>query len=401
MQVNMVQRAVGQGGLHWGELSLGQKPIRWVYDCGSNQVDALQREIGSVAKGGEIDLLFLSHFDSDHINGVDLLLSQVKIHEVVLPYLDQETLVAIIARDAARGALTGAFVEAVSDLASWFGSRGVETVTFVQSGDEGDGDGPDVPRAPDLGGDGDCATKWTKAPKLEHGPVAALGQSLAKMQQVTRGASLLVTAAGANVNWALIPYVHKPSASLMKAFNDALDAEFGKNKDKKEIAQLAKNPSTRRKLRKCYDTLWTDHNLISMTLYTGPIDQTEMDVCIRMPRRHRYWRIYHEWPGGGGWMLTGDAHLDRLRRRQNFLKFYSRFAGLIGVLMLPHHGSVHNHSDEVLYAMPNLLMGFAAAGANRYGHPHKEVREAVCAYTHFHRVDQKLFNQIVMNVRMR
>lgn len=116
---------------------MAKKPLRWVYDCGSNQADALQREIGSIARGGEIDLLFLSHLDSDHVNGVDLLLSQVKVHEVVLPYLDEETLVAIIARDAARGALTGVFVEAVSDLAGWFGSRGVETVTFVEGSDEG------------------------------------------------------------------------------------------------------------------------------------------------------------------------------------------------------------------------------------------------------------------------
>lgn len=92
---------LGQGGLHWGELTLGQKSLRWVYDCGSNQTDALKREIGTVARGGDIDLLFLSHFDSDHINGVDLLLSQVKVREVVLPYLKEEILVAIIARDAA------------------------------------------------------------------------------------------------------------------------------------------------------------------------------------------------------------------------------------------------------------------------------------------------------------
>lgn len=42
MQVRMVQHAVGQGGLHCGELTLGQKPLRWVYDCGSNQADALK-----------------------------------------------------------------------------------------------------------------------------------------------------------------------------------------------------------------------------------------------------------------------------------------------------------------------------------------------------------------------
>jgi beta-lactamase superfamily II metal-dependent hydrolase len=102
-------------------------------------------------------------------------------------------------------------------------------------------------------------------------------------------------------------------------------------------------------------------------------------------------------------MLTGDAHLDGLRRRQRFLKFYQRFTRLTKVLMLPHHGSIHNHSDEVLNAMPELRVGFAAAGPNSYGHPHKEVRHAVRAHPHafFHQVDEKQFNQIVMKVMKR
>jgi hypothetical protein len=403
MQVKMVQHAVGQGGLHCGELTLGHKPLRWVYDCGSNQADALKREISSIAEGDEIDLLFLSHFDSDHVNGVDLLLSQVKVHEVVLPYLNEETLVAIIARDAARGALTGVLVEAVSDLAGWFGSRGVETVTFVDSSDEGEGDGPDVPEALDRGGDGDCSTKWTGDTEsvLEFSSVTEVGEGVARMRRVTQNGTLLVITPGGHLNWVLIPYVHKPSAALMKAFNDALVAEFGNGMHKKIIAQSAKDPEVRKKLRNCYDELWVDHNLISMSLYSGPISQERLDIDIRICTRRPYWHMHHEWPGCGGWMLTGDAHLNGLRRRQRFLKFYSRFIGLINMLMLPHHGSIHNHSDELLHALPELRVGFAAAGPNSYGHPHNEVRDAVRTHhdAYFHQVDQRQFNQIVMIVR--
>ncbi len=405
MQVRMVQHTVGQGGLHYGELTLGQKPLRWVYDCGSNQADALKREIGSVARSGDIDLLILSHLDSDHVNGVDQLLSQVRVREVVLPYLNQDTLVAIIARDAARGALTGVLIEAVGDLSGWFGSRGVETVTFVDYSDDEGGDGPDVPDAPDGGGDGDCTGKWTgeTEPALVSGSASQTGEGTAQLRRVSQGAALVVTTPGGLLNWALVPYVHKPSTALMKAFNDALDAEFGKSTDKKTLAQTAKNPTVRARLRDCYDALWVDHNLISMTLYCGPTRPENMEIDIRILPRHPYWHRHQEWSECGGWMLTGDAHLDGLRRRQRFLKFYQRFTGLTKVLMLPHHGSIHNHSDEVLNAMPELRVGFAAAGPNSYGHPHKEVRHAVRAhpYACFHQVDDKQFNQIVMKVRKR
>ncbi|WP_031326349.1 ComEC/Rec2 family competence protein [Rhodobacter capsulatus] len=405
MRVRMVQHAVGQGGLHCGELTLGQKPLRWVYDCGSNQADALKREVGSIARDGEIDLLFLSHLDSDHVNGVDLLLSQVKVREVILPYLNEEALVATIARDVSRGALTGVLVEAVSDLSGWFGSRGVETVTFVDDSDDEGGDGPDVPDAPAGGGDGDCTAKWTgePAPFPETSYVAQTGAGIAKMRRAFLGAALLVMTPGGRLNWALVPYVHKPSAALMKAFNDALDAEFGKGTDKKAIAQLAKDPAIRERLRNCYDALWADHNLISMTLYSGPIKPESMEIDISICRRYPYWHPHHEWADCGGWMLTGDAHLDGLRRRRRFLKFYRRFLGLTNIFMVPHHGSVHNHSDEVLNAMPELRVGYAAAGPNNYGHPHNEVRDSVRAhrYAFFHQMDHRRFNQIVMTVRKR
>ena len=408
MKVTMVQHTVGQGGLHYGELTLGQKPLRWVYDCGSNQADALKREIGSVARSGDIDLLFLSHLDSDHVNGVDLLLSQVQIREVVLPYLDQETLVATIARDAARGALTGLLIEAVSDLPGWFGSRGVETVTFVEYRDDEDdegGDGPVVLDPPDGGSDGDCTGVWTveKKPALVSGTASQTGEGIAQLQRVSPGAALVVETPDRQLNWALVPYVHKPSTALMKAFNDALDAKFGKDTDKKNLAQTAKNPTVRARLRDCYDALWIDHNLISMALYCGPTRPENLEIDIRIPLRHPCWHRHQDCSGCGGWMLTGDAHLDSLRRRQRFLKFYQHFTHLTKVLMLPHHGSIHNHSDQVLNKMPELRVGFAAAGPNSYGHPHKEVRYAVRAhpYAFFHQVDEKQFNQIVMTVMKR
>ena len=405
MHVRMVQHPVGQGGLHYGELTLGQKPLRWVYDCGSNQIDALTREITSVARNGNIDLLFISHLDSDHINGIDKLLSQVQVKEVVLPYLNQEALLAIIARDAARGTLTGVLVEAVNDLPGWFGSRGVKTVTSVEYSDDEGGDGPDIPDVSDGGGDGDCTGEWTD--KSEPEPVSdttsQIGKGTAQFRGVSSGSALSVKASNKFLNWALIPYVHNPYPARMKAFNDALDDKFGKNIDKNSLAQRAKEPTVRADLRDCYDALWGNHNLISMTLYCGPTRPENMEIDIHIPslHLHPYWYGY-QWPESGGWMLTGDAHLDGLRRRQRFLKFYQRFTGLTKVLMLPHHGSIHNQSDEVLNAMPKLQVAFAAAGPNSYGHPHKEVRYAVRAHpsAFFHQVDEKQFNQIEMKLRV-
>jgi hypothetical protein len=61
LRVTMTQHAVGQGGLASGTIGVGGSPLRWVYDCGSDQPRPLCREIRRVARGGELRHLFLSH----------------------------------------------------------------------------------------------------------------------------------------------------------------------------------------------------------------------------------------------------------------------------------------------------------------------------------------------------
>lgn len=400
MQVRMVQHAVGQGGLFSGELTSQGKPLRWVYDCGSNQRDALRREIKTVTDGGDIDMLFLSHLDSDHVGGVDELLSQIKVREVVLPYLNESILLAIMARDASSGALSGTFIEATNDFSAWFGSRGVETITFVGgTADDDDEDGPFLPFDPRDDRAGECSPKWTRPPEaateLVLDPILhGLSERVAIMQAPPGAAVQLMTPKGA-LNWALIPYVHLPSAKQMRAFEQALENAFGTPLDKRAIVANAKNSSVRDKLRDCYDSLWLDHNLITMTLYCGPVIAHRGDVSLSSFRYHPRWR--HE---AGGWMLTGDAHLDGLRRRQRFLNYYRRVTPLTNVLMLPHHGAINNHSDLVLDAMPNLIVGYAAAGPNSYGHPHKDVKDAVNGLprAQFHRVSKHCSHRLKITV---
>jgi hypothetical protein len=219
MQVRMVQHAVGQGGLFSGKLTMQGKSLCWAYDCGSNQRDALRREIKTVADGGDIDMLFLSHLDSDHVGGIDELLGQVKVREVVLPYLNEQFVLATMARDASSGALSGTFIEATNDLSAWFGSRGVETITFVGGSDEDDGrDGPNLPFDPSEGGEGECKAEWTKprqaATELFVDPnrTQSSSEAVAKMMQVAPGAAVQLSTPKGAINWALIPYLHLPSA---------------------------------------------------------------------------------------------------------------------------------------------------------------------------------------------
>jgi hypothetical protein len=67
-----------------------------VYDCGTNTADVksrLKKEVHSALKTEDVDILFISHFDADHVNGIEFLKPEV----IVLPILsDDEKLILSI-----------------------------------------------------------------------------------------------------------------------------------------------------------------------------------------------------------------------------------------------------------------------------------------------------------------
>ena len=418
MRVELKQHAVGQGGLFSGCLSLDNRrsEIRWIYDCGSNQRDPLMREIASVSSSETIDLLFLSHLDSDHISGVDRLLNRYHVREVVLPYInDDDVLLAVLAQDVVRGRLSGLFVDAVSDLASWFGNHGVKTLTFVRSrGDDAEGNDdlvfPDPDKDREDKSENLIKVGWTKEPiPSEEETTVSEGQGKqtdppARTQEVTPDAMLGFHESGVLLNWVLVPYVHTPSKQRMKAFRDKLEKTFGKPLDKNAILNEARTEKGRKKIRKCYEKLWRDHNLITMTLYSGTIPDTGYwkTRCTRhfLYEGCLYGDCLLKGDRESGWLLTGDADLGRKKRRKSFLDHYRQMHHCIKVLMMPHHGSRPSFSPLLLKAFPNLRIGYAAAGTNSYGHPHCEVKAAVEKHpkAYFRLVNEDLSTQLIIRL---
>ncbi|MGX2969375.1 MBL fold metallo-hydrolase [Ursidibacter sp. B-7004-1] len=86
--------AVGQGLFSSGKvLSGGNTAFSWVYDCGtSSDKGTLHKAIADMKKeypNEMIDLLAISHFDIDHIKGIDELLKNRKVRYWLLPYYPQ------------------------------------------------------------------------------------------------------------------------------------------------------------------------------------------------------------------------------------------------------------------------------------------------------------------------
>jgi hypothetical protein len=203
---------------------------------------------------------------------------------------------------------------------------------------------------------------------------------------------ILLNSSAGVLNWVLLPHVHTLNALQRNKPRQSPEAEFGAPLNAGEIAQAARTKDGRQRLRRCYNALWVDQNLISMTLYQGPLRGEDfiaiyprLQICSRQ----------------AAWILTGDAHLERRLRRDAFAQRYRPVLEQVGALMLPHHGATANFDRELLDLFPELRVGFAAAGRNGYGHPHEGVRQAVRATRHgrFIRVGSAVKSSLSVEVR--
>lgn len=227
-----VQFPVGQGGFHVSflvehGLSLGIAPFvgepafAWVYDCGSNQQDVLIEQIQTIADA-RLDMLFLSHLDSDHVVGVDkLLLAADSIDEVILPYLGDVEWALHLAAAVRRGSLSGTFIDLVASPSDWFGARGVQRITYIDGYSEDD-EGPDGPDPIDPTGDveivrdgkrGRLKSSWTRSSPLVS-PSGPLGS--VEIIRVPKGGVAPISGARGQLNWVLSPFAFKLLISNQK-----------------------------------------------------------------------------------------------------------------------------------------------------------------------------------------
>jgi len=387
-----VQFPVGQGGFHMGWLKEHSQPVHvapflgnplftWAYDCGSDQLSVLEREIKSV-QGAQIDMLFLSHLDDDHVVGVDkLLVAADEVKEVVLPYLGDDEWALHLASGASSGSLSGTFIDLVSNPTDWFGARGVKRITYVDGYDE-DGDGPDGPDPIDPSGEDRKSLEredkllksvWTRVVSRTS-YTTHKSSSGVEVVRIPKGAVAPISNSYGQLNWVLSPFAFSPSAAKLNAFSLELIKQFGPSLAAKDYADKARTVAGRRKLRACYDAVWKTHNLHSIALYAGPGVPPGNKLRCTARQGNLLRRVVQP-----GWLSTGDFDFSIKKRRQKFITYYSDYASMVGQLMLSHHGSDHSFDASVLSAFSDLTFAIAAVGANGHGHPGRFVQNTVDA----------------------
>ncbi|MHC4454522.1 MAG: MBL fold metallo-hydrolase, partial [Planctomycetota bacterium] len=130
MNINVIRQQwpIGQGCFANGSISTDNRTFTYVYDCGSNNLNPLRQSIRQLDPNNNlIDALFISHLDSDHVNGIDFLCSSCgySVDTVYLPYLSIIDCLIIIGASLANDSFTWNLAEAVINPRKWFKQRGV------------------------------------------------------------------------------------------------------------------------------------------------------------------------------------------------------------------------------------------------------------------------------------
>lgn len=292
---------------HYGEICDDTSvECSWVYDCGKKAF------VKKIPNNRDLDFIFVSHFDADHVNGIaDLPIG--KDTRIYIPYIPASVFVITLLRNiySFSGLL---FMRRVyTEMIKEWREKGDET--FVSQDDT-----------------------LLFETMMNEGKVLIVeeGQSVTDVSQ--------------NIPWEFFaatyidPYILVHINNLYQQIVSANGMSF-QNAIKQRLNAQRKNYFIG--LKGLYRGLYCNgtkadvNNIISMNVYAGPTD-----VCLDNHLKK------------SGWLHTGDSCFHLPCILDYFLKMFRNYESRVAVLSLPHHGSKITNTARVI---KELLCNFSKA----------------------------------------
>jgi len=358
----------------------GGSNFSWIFDCGSRRTQKFDAFLCAWTDHHQqpIDWLFISHFDTDHVSGLDTLMARTVVRDVMVPYVNERELAYLLLYEIARENLSRSFIELVADPAMFFLSRGADSVTFL--GGTGSpvepiegGVRPDHPRD----GPG-WQTKISPLPRQVRTPskVGAKSGNDTKVQIVDGRKCEIVVARGP-IGLRLKPYRVSMERYLHRGLIKSLHAVVGALPDKKAypmlgklafaIAHHARTRAGRADLRNVFKSYVGSSNRSSMSLLSIPnvVGDSTAHWSLNRPFSHAFGR------GEVAWLNTGDAELINPADVSDWKQTYVSELDSVRVLSLPHHGSDKNSDAALQRLCPQaVLAAHVKSGAKKHPGPY-------------------------------
>lgn len=358
--MHRILHPVGQGAFFSEHFPSQPKPLNMIFDCGSNSLTGKRykaRINSSFRKDEVIDILFISHFHADHINGIEHLIKGRKVKNVVIPYLDDDARALV----KMTNMLEDGYIETglIDSPETVFGDQ----TRIIRVRPASESTGREV-----SGNDG-----FFISDDLSNGTLTAAERSI-EIQSGTPVRYRGIT------NWVFVPFNYEMTERV-KPFTDALNTLGLTLKD---LDTIEKIQTHKKLLIKAYGEVESDLNKTSLILYSGPNryqdgDDENTAYISYLPIFYPYEPVKHF----AGCLYTGDADLNEPNLISDLSKrLSSGLTNNISTLVAPHHGAIGNFHAGILDLMPNLQSTVFSYGDNTYGHPSDAVIAQVVGYNH-------------------
>lgn len=338
MKVTRVIHPIGQGAFYSERIECDDRTYNIVYDCGSGNFNKapklLEREIASCYKKNDvIDVLFISHFDNDHINGINELRRHIsEIKNVIVPLIEQDDFwfYSIENNEFER------FYNSLTELAN--------NVYKVRPASEDD-----------------------KYYHLNDIGLIDLSESEEGSLEVQNATKFSLRR---NIDWCYIPFNYDKKTRL-----NILKNELVKNGiSEKELTSgwdVVEHHIDN--IKKAYNKVVTGGaNKTSLILYSGGVEG-EYECCQYQGCMCYYPRLYHR-PfyryNKEGCLYFGDNDLNQANILNDLKHKLGSLVERVRTIQVPHHGAIDNFNDDIFAINNSVKMFFVSFGnKNTYRHP--------------------------------
>ncbi len=398
---------VGQGLFYSAKID----DFSMVYDCGAEKEKYLKSNIIQFPKNDVLDLLVISHFHKDHINGIIDLLETVKtVENLVIPYFPPY--IRILYRLNAKS-FPEWYYDFLFDPVSFFLSIKevfIKRIIIMSSPDEGDSLGSieniPFPDIPNTSNDNDKYAKFWKEFKdnekliksiLANEEPEIITHESKKMYKWIQNGKLLVKEHLSELkihNWIFKFYNCSVNWEYYKEFKTILENDSDLNfSNLDEFKEILKTKSNLNKFQECYKKLYkSDFNNTSLILYHGPyqtfdkIEKLNIECLCRnryfscdcFPFKLRDFSYLKSDIKNVGTFLTGD--IDFKKKIDEIVDHYKNYLKNIVFFQVPHHGAESNWTNAIFHYFShdkNILFIIPAGISNKYGHPSTEIIEEI------------------------
>ncbi|WP_345237216.1 MBL fold metallo-hydrolase [Hymenobacter saemangeumensis] len=349
---------VGQGAFYTEQHHEQGQALTVVYDCGSltgPKSQFLRKVATALPADTVIDVLFISHFHADHINGIDELKKRYTIRAVVLPKLTDEARILVKLENYLE--YGGFSTTLIDNPRQYFGK---DTLVILVEPVGGDADTP-----------AGAVTEGDNGPFIDISPEE--GPSIPPDFRTSKQDASASVPSGTVLRfrtksrpfWEYIPFNYENSVR-----GRAFVAELaGMGISLHSLDNIADVIARKPELIKAYKKLKGDLNENSLVVYSGAIGPGKK-LCHQSPAYSFPYPCFLE-SRGEGCLYLGDIDLSigsvvpdiRFRLQHKWQRIYS--------IQVPHHGAIGNFDATVFNRGAQAIISFGTT--NRYGHPSAHV----------------------------